>query len=327
MRGGETMSDTYIPPFTMTDEITNLVIEIAELTGAMTVSEQLSKNPKLRRENRVKSIHSSLAIEQNSLTVDQVSDIIDGKRVLGPPQDIREVQNAYEAYEMLTKLNPYSVKDLLKAHKIMMEGLVKEAGTFRSKGVGVYAGEQLIHAGTPANYVPDLIKQLFDWLKKSKLHPLVKSCIFHYEFEFIHPFADGNGRTGRLWHTLILAKWQEFYLWIPIETVIHERQQKYYNALNASNNAGESTIFVQFMLELIRDILRELAGGRAFNSEKSTEDKVIALIKEDGSLSAAKIAEKLGLSERQIQRVLKQLKDDGMIEHHGANRNGHYKVK
>ncbi len=321
------MSDTYIPPFTMTDEITNLVIEIAELTGAMTVSEQLSKNPKLRRENRVKSIHSSLAIEQNSLTVDQVSDIIDGKRVLGPPQDIREVQNAYEAYEMLTKLNPYSVKDLLKAHKIMMEGLVKEAGTFRSKGVGVYAGEQLIHAGTPANYVPDLIKQLFDWLKKSKLHPLVKSCIFHYEFEFIHPFADGNGRTGRLWHTLILAKWQEFYLWIPIETVIHERQQKYYNALNASNNAGESTIFVQFMLELIRDILRELAGGRAFNSEKSTEDKVIALIKEDGSLSAAKIAEKLGLSERQIQRVLKQLKDDGMIEHHGANRNGHYKVK
>jgi len=321
------MPDTYIPPFTMTDEITNLVIEIAELTGAMTVSEQLSKNPKLRRENRVKSIHSSLAIEQNSLTVDQVSDIIDGKRVLGPPQDIREVQNAYEAYEMLTKLNPYSVKDLLKAHKIMMEGLVKEAGTFRSKGVGVYAGEQLIHAGTPANYVPDLIKQLFDWLKKSKLHPLVKSCIFHYEFEFIHPFADGNGRTGRLWHTLILAKWQEFYLWIPIETVIHERQQKYYNALNASNNAGESTIFVQFMLELIRDILRELAGGRAFNSEKSTEDKVIALIKEDGSLSAAKIAEKLGLSERQIQRVLKQLKDDGMIEHHGANRNGHYKVK
>lgn len=186
------MSDIYIPPFTMTDEITNFVIEIAELTGAMTVLEQLSKNPKLRHENRIKSIQSSLAIEQNSLTLEQVSDIIDGKRVLGPPQDIREVQNAYEAYELMTKFNPYSIKDLLRAHKIMMDGLVKEAGIFRSKGVGVYAGENLIHAGTPANYVPDLVGQLFDWLKRSKLHPLVKSCIFHYEFEFIHPFADDD---------------------------------------------------------------------------------------------------------------------------------------
>ena len=138
------MADNYIPPFTMTDEITNLVIEIAELTGAMTVSEQLSKNPKLRRDNRIKSIHSSLAIEQNTLTEEQVSDVIDGKRVLGPPQDIREVQNAYEAYEIMTKLNPYSVKDILKAHKIMMEGLVKEAGLFRSKGAGVYAGINLM---------------------------------------------------------------------------------------------------------------------------------------------------------------------------------------
>ena len=321
------MPDTsYIPPFTMTDEITNLVIEIAELTGAMTVSEQLSKNPRLRRENRVKSIHSSLAIEQNSLTIDQVSDVIDGKRVIGSLQDIREVQNAYEAYELLTKLDPYSVEDLLKAHRIMMSGLVKEAGRFRSKGVGVFAGEQLIHAGTPANYVPDLIGQLFDWLKQSKLHPLVKSCIFHYEFEFIHPFADGNGRTGRLWHTLILAKWQEFYLWIPIETIIHERQQEYYNALNASNNAGESTIFVAFMLELIRDLLRELTRGKIFSREKTTAEKVLELIRKDGSLSAAKMAERLGISPRQVQRALKQLKDAGVIEHTGANRSGSYRI-
>lgn len=151
------MPDTYIPPFTMTDEITNLVIEIAELTGAMTISVQLSKNPKLRRDNRIESIHSSLAIEQNTLTEEQVSDVIDGKRVLRSLQDIRKVKNAYEAYEIMSKLNPYSVKDLLKAHKIMMEGLVKESGVFRSKGVGVYSGDQLIHAGTPANYVPDLV--------------------------------------------------------------------------------------------------------------------------------------------------------------------------
>ena len=321
------MSEAYIPPFTMTDEITNLVIEIAELTGAMTVSEQLTKNPKLRRDNRIKSIQSSLAIEQNTLTVEQVSDVIDGKRVLGPSRDIKEAKNAYEAYEALTRLDPYSVKDLLKAHKIMMVGLVKEAGTFRSKGVGVFAGEQLIHAGTPANYVPDLIGQLFEWLKKSKLHPLIKSCIFHYEFEFIHPFADGNGRTGRLWHTLILAKWQEFFLWIPIETIIHERQEDYYKALNASNTDGESTVFVQFMLELIRDLLKELSCNGVMNKEKSLDEKLIDLLKEDGNQSAAGLAKIVGASQRTVQRALKRLMDNGKIEHVGSNRFGHYVIK
>lgn len=321
------MAEKYTPPFTMTDEITNLVIEIAELTGAMTVSEQLSKNPKLRRDNRIKSIHSSLAIEQNTLTEEQVSDVIEGKRVLGPPQDIREVQNAYEAYEIMSKLNPYSVKDLLKAHKIMMEGLVKESGVFRSKSVGVYSGDQLIHAGTPANYVPDLVGQLFEWLKKSKLHPLVKSCIFHYEFEFIHPFADGNGRTGRLWHTLILAKWQEFFLWIPIETIIHERQNDYYKALNASNTDGESTIFVQFMLELIRDLLKELSHNGVMNKTKTLDEKLLDLLKEDGNQSAAGLAEIVGSSQRTVQRALRRLMDEGKIEHVGSNRFGHYVIK
>lgn len=321
------MSDMYTPPFTMTDEITNLVIEIAEFTGAMTVSEQLSKNPKLRRENRIRSIHSSLAIEQNSLTMDQVSDIIDGKRVLGPPQDIREVQNAYEAYEIMTRLNPYSVRDLLKAHKIMTEGLVKEAGVFRSKSVGVYAGERLIHIGTPANYVPVLIGQLFNWLKKSKLHPLVKNCIFHYEFEFIHPFADGNGRTGRLWHTLILAKWQEFFLWIPIETIIHERQADYYKALNSSNIDGESTEFARFMLELIRDLLKELSHNGVMNKEKTLDEKLLDLLKDDGNQSAAGLAEIVGCSQRTVQRVLKRLVDAGKIERIGSNRFGHYVIK
>lgn len=320
------MSSFYTPPFTMTDEIMNLVIEIAELTGAIAVSEQLSRNPKLRRENRIKSIHSSLAIEQNSLTEEQVSDVINGKRVLGPLQDIREVKNAYEAYDIMTKLNPYSVKDLLKAHKIMMSGLVKEAGMFRSKGIGVYAGDQLIHAGTPANYVPDLIAQLFQWLQQSKLHPLVKSCIFHYEIEFIHPFADGNGRTGRLWHTLILAKWKEFFLWIPIESIIKERQDGYYKALNDSNTAGESTKFVEFMLELIRDLLTELANGKSITSEKTPEDKVLELIKGDEKLSAAEMSERIGLSQRQVQRVLKTLKDDKKIEYIGAKRDGYYRI-
>ena len=321
------MSDKYTPPFVMTDQITNLVIEIAELTGAMSVSEKVSKNPKLRRENRVRSIHSSLAIEQNSLTIDQVSAIIDGKRVLGPQQDIREVQNAYEAYETMTKLNSYSEKDLLKAHKIMMDGLVKEAGKFRSKNVGLYAGDQLIHAGTPAKYVPELIEQLFEWLKESKLHPLIKSCIFHYEFEYIHPFADGNGRTGRLWHTLILAKWQEFYLWIPIETIIQEKQQDYYKALNASNNAGDSTIFVEFMLRAIRDLLIELSHNGAVLKDKGLDEKLLDLLKEDNKRTANSLAEVTGVSPRTIQRALKRLMESGRIEHTGSNRGGHYIVK
>lgn len=318
------MSENYTPPFTMTEEITNLVIEIAELTGRISLSEHLSTNPKLRRENRIRSIQSSLAIEQNSLTVDQVSDIIKGKRVLGPPQDIREVKNAYEAYELLTHLNPYKVKDLLKAHKVMMTELVKEAGTFRSSNVGVYAGEKLIHAGTPPQYVPKLVQELFAWLKESKLHPLIKSCIFHYEFEFIHPFADGNGRLGRLWHTLILAKWKEFFLWIPIETLIHERQENYYQALNAANTDGESTLFVGFMQGIIHDVLSGLSEskGKQKQKEETIGDKLLMLLRKNGKLSAKSLSLELGISERQVQRILKELKASGMIERAGANRNG-----
>ncbi len=319
------MWEGYKPPFTMTEEITNLVIEIAEMTGIIAVTENLSKNPTLRRENRINSIHSSLAIECNSLTIGQVSDIIEGKRVLGPPKDIREVKNAYEAYDMLAKLDPYKVSDLLEAHKIMMIDLVRESGIFRSGGVGVYAGEALIHAGTPPQYIPELISELFQWLKESTLHPLIKSCIFHYEFEFIHPFADGNGRTGRMWHTLILAKWKEFFLWLPIESLIHQRQEEYYQAINLANNQGESTVFVKFMLEIIKQVLEGLtvSVAKAVNTDdKLPQDRVLELLKGNGELSAKKIAEKLELSERQIQRLLKNMKDQGIIERSGTNRSG-----
>lgn len=323
------MAEGYIPPFTMTEEITNLVIEVAEMTGMIALTDNLSKNPTLRRDNRIHSIHSSLAIERNSLTIDQVSDVIEGKRVLGPPKDIREVQNAYDAYDMLTKLNPYSIDDLLTAHKIMMLDLVREAGIFRKGGVGVYAGENLIHAGTPPQYVPDLISELFQWLRESTLHPLIKSCIFHYEFEFIHPFADGNGRTGRMWHTLILAKWKEFFLWLPIETLIHEQQEEYYKAINSANTNGESTVFVKFMLEIIKKALEELTQNvveQAKKDRESVQDKLLKLLKLDNKISARSAAEKLEMSERQVQRLLKNMKDERLIERVGSNRNGTWNV-
>ena len=329
------MSDTYTPPFTMTEEITNLVIEIGEQVGAVVAYDTLQPNPKLRRESRIKSIHSSLAIEQNTLTLEQVTDVINGKTVLGLPQDIREVKNAYEAYERVLTLDPYSVKNLLLAHKIMMEGLVKEAGRFRSGNVGVYAGKQLIHAGSPANYVPDLMKQLFDWMKKSKLHPLVKSCIFHYEFEFIHPFADGNGRTGRLWQSLILQKWKDFFAWMPMESLIYEKQEGYYKALNTSNAAGESTIFVTFMLEVIRDVLHDVVESQNKPHDVGTnvginvgtnEDKVLAFLKQDSKLTAKTLALALGLTDRQVERILSKLKTEGKIVRHGATKNGYWEV-
>ena len=276
-----------------------------------------------------------MAIEQNTLTLEQVSDIIDGKRVLGPPQDIREVKNAYEAYEKVSSLDPYSVKNLLLAHRIMMEGLVKEAGVFRSKNVGVYAGTQLIHAGTPAHYVPELIDQLFTWMKQSKLHPLIKSCVFHYEFEFIHPFSDGNGRTGRLWQSLILQKWKPFFAWLPVETLIHEQQDGYYVVLNASNTEGESTIFVTFMLQIIRDALADIiktqdshrnVGINVGINVGTNEKKVLALLRQDGRLTAKIIASTLGLTERQIERIIASLKKQGMLIRHGASKNGFWEV-
>ena len=328
------MEEVYQPPFHMTEEITNLIVEIGEYIGSIMAYESLRQNPVLRRESRIKSIYSSLAIEQNTLSLDQVTDVIEGKRILGPPQDIREVQNAYEAYERASSLNPYSVKSLLSAHKLLMDGLVKEAGNFRSGNVGVYAGEQLIHAGTPAKYVPELMAQLMTWLKESKLHPLVKSCIFHYEFEYIHPFADGNGRTGRLWQSLILQNWKEIFAWLPVETLVHEHQEEYYDVLGRADRSGDSTPFVEFMLKMIRDALKEIHdnenGNVATNvavNVVTNEEKVLAMLKQDGRLTAKVLAASLDISQRQVQRILADLKEAKRIYRHGASKNGYWEVR
>ena len=241
------------PPFEITNAMIDHVAEIAELVGRLTSTNQLSANPTLRRTNRIRTIHGSLAIEQNTLTLEQVTAVLNGKQVLAPPKDIAEVKNAYEIYERLDELDPFSVDDLLTAHGIMTRGLVDESGVFRSKPVGVVDQEgHVLHFGTLPQYVPDLVMELLDWVKNSDVHILIRSCVFHYEFELIHPFADGNGRVGRLWHTLLLSKWNPAFAWLPVESMIHARQPEYYATINASNDAGESTVFIEFMLSTIK---------------------------------------------------------------------------
>ena len=241
------------PPFEITNKTIHEVAEIAELVGKLTSTNQLSTNPTLRRTNRIRTIHGSLAIEQNTLSLEQVTAVLNGKQVLAPPKDIAEVKNAYEIYDRLDELNPYSVDDLLTAHGIMTRGLIGESGMFRSRPVGVFDQDgQVLHVGTLPRYVPDLVMELLNWAKNSDIHMLIRSCVFHFELELIHPFADGNGRIGRLWHTLLLSRWNPVFAWLPVESMIHARQQEYYDAINASNNTGESTVFIEFMLSTIK---------------------------------------------------------------------------
>ncbi len=296
----------YKPPFHMTDKMISLIAEISEQVGRITVLQKGTISPHLRRENRIRTIHASLTIEHNSLSLEQVTAIIDGKRVLGNPNEIKEVQNAYEAYELMLRLTPSSVDDLLKAHKLMMNGLVPEKGKFRSGGVGVFDGEVLIHMAPPAEFVPEHIHNLFTWYQQSELHPLIKSAVFHYEFEFIHPFADGNGRMGRMWHSLLLSKWKELFFWLPIEELIQSRQKEYYDALGAADKQADSAGFVELMLEIIRDSLESVTavgrstdqdGDQVTDQDNTSVERLLSALGND-TLSATELMERLGLSHR-----------------------------
>ncbi len=291
----------YAPPFHMTDAITNLLAAVCEEVGRITVLSHGILTPHLRKENRIRTIHSSLAIEHNSLSLEQVTAILNGKRILGAPNEIREVKNAYAAYELLLTLHPYSIPDLLKAHRLMMEGLISENGKFRSGGVGVFDGDVVIHLAPPAQFVPGQMQDLFDWYRASKIHPLIRSAIFHYEFEFIHPFADGNGRMGRMWHSLLLGTWNELFFWLPIEELIKSRQEDYYHALAEADSEGDSHAFVEFLLQIIYDTLKEITVVGAAQKEmpKISEplQKLLAALGED-PLSAAELMERLSLSHK-----------------------------
>lgn len=311
---------SYEPPFSRNNRIDALCMEIAELVGMISPQAEFSKSPTLHRKLRIQTIHSSLLIEGNKLDEYAVTAIINGKHVLGNTRDILEVKNAKRAYDMIPTLDPYSLEDLLKAHKAMMEGLVPEAGCFRSQNVGVFDGDILIHAGTPATYVPQVMADIFNWLKTTTMHPLLASCIFHFEFEFAHPFADGNGRTGRLWHTLLLSQWKPLLVWLPIESTICSRQSEYYAALAKSDATGTSEVFVEFMLETIKGSLIPFAKPSSGHDENLAN--ALTYFKENPKGNISLLAERLGCSKRTAERLVAELKAEGKLERLGSARAG-----
>lgn len=304
------------PPFTITSAILDGITEIAELVGQVTAVSGLTTNPTRRRSNRIRTIYSSLAIEQNTLSLEQVTAVLNGKRVLAPPKDVAEVKNAYEIYERMEYLNPYSVDDLLTAHGIMTRGLVEEAGYFRSGPVGVVDKQgNVLHFGTLPDFVPTLMTELLEWTENSDLHMLIKSCVFHYEFELIHPFADGNGRIGRLWHTLLLTKWKPMFAWLPIESIIHDRREEYYAAINRSNAEGESTVFIGFMLSTIKEALMEVADmDRAMTTNEKRQREIERFLKTNETITNADVRKLFDVSSATANRILAKLTEDGMLE-------------
>lgn len=317
------------PPFQITNKIVDYVAEIAELAGSLSLSSRLSGNPTLRRTNRIRTIHGSLAIEQNTLSLEQVTAVINGKQVLAPPKDIAEVKNAYEIYEHMDKLDPYSVDDLLAAHGVMTRGLIEESGVFRSRPIGVVDQEgRILHFGTLPQYVPGLVEELLAWTKDSEVHMLIRSCVFHYELELIHPFADGNGRIGRLWHTLLLSRWNPAFSWLPVESIIHANQQGYYDAINASNDAGESTAFIEFMLSAIKTSLIEAisVSDEMSDVDSMRWNKIKDYLKTHSFIKNADVRVLCGISAATANRILAGLVAEGKLVKYHEGRYWAYKV-
>lgn len=293
----------YQPPFTITNEILARVSSISEKVGRISAISNLEAKPHLRRNNRIKSIHSSLKIEANSLSLGQVRDVISGKTVLGEQKEIQEVKNAYAAYEKLSEIEPYSIKNLKRFHGIMTRYIVEESGDFRRGEEGVFNGEKCIFMAPPARFVPKLMEDLFTWMKKEEenVHPLVMSSVFHYEFVFLHPFADGNGRMARLWHMAMLAKWKPVFEYIPIESQIEKFQSEYYGAIARCHAEGEATHFIEFMLSQIDRILDDISAQIREDNEQLTEylKRLLEVMEYDVPYTSNALMNKLGLKSKE----------------------------
>lgn len=321
-----------------------LATEISESIGSWTAQNSDDLQPQLRRENRIRTIQASLAIEQNTLTLEQVTAVIEGKPVLGHPKEIQEVHNALDTYAQLSSWHKSNANDLLAAHRMLMKGLLNDAGQWRSGGAGIYWGDQLVHMAPPASQVPRLMEQLLEWVATTDAHPLIASAAFHYEFEFIHPFSDGNGRMGRLWQTLILSQWQPLLAFLPVETVIKLRQDKYYQSFREADEKTDCSNFIEFLLQALATSLKEAIATPTQSQnidlkvqeevtvktrvemKVKTPQKVLELLLGDPHLTLAQMAKHLELSQSSIERAVSKLKKEGKLRYIGPKKGGHWEV-
>lgn len=325
----------YHPPFQLTHRMTALVADIAEQLGAWKAANRGTLVPALRRGNRIRTLQASLAIEQNTLSVKQVTAVLAGKPVRGSPKEIQEVRNAFAAYEAMDGWQPHRLGDLLQAHALLMAGLVGRPGKLRDDDVGIWRGKRLIHMAPPASQVPRLVKDLLGWLRRTDAHPLVASAAFHYEFEFIHPFTDGNGRMGRLWQTLVLARWQPMLAWLPVETVVRHRQKDYYAQLAQADVSSDCSGFIDFMLQALADALREAVTTTTrvemrvetrVKKAPRTPDQILALMRDQPELTLAEVADALGRARSTVERAAARLQTEGRLRHVGPKKGGHWDV-
>ncbi len=317
--------NSYKPPYTITSKMLTFSTKIGE---ELTRVEYDSKNiitPKLRKKNRIKTLAGTLEIEGNFLGEEKITAILEGKRVLGTMQELHEVEGAINAYNAFESYHHNQLDDLLKAHKTLMNGILKTAGSFRTVNVGVGSKDGVSHVAPPHGVVPKLMRELFDWLKDSDEHPLIKSCVFHYEFEFIHPFSDGNGRIGRLWQSVILYHWREVFSAIPTESIIRDNQERYYQALEESGSLGESTPFIEFMLEVILVTIKSSVKSSEYGSVK-TDVKILTHLKKNPHSTIKELALLLDITSRGVEKQIATLKNEERLKRVGSARKGHWEV-
>lgn len=316
------------PPYSITGKILKLVALISEKIGEVNAA-HLSKPPtELRKKNRIKTIQSSLEIEGNTLSLEQITAIIENKRIIGPKKDILEVKNAIEVYNFLDKLNPYSFESFCEAHRILMNGLIENAGKLRTTSVGIVKGSKITHIAPPSEMLQPLMNDLFAYLKSNDDLMLIKSCVFHYEMEFIHPFIDGNGRIGRLWQTLILKESYPVFEFLPVEALIKERQERYYEALGKSDTTGESTLFIEFMLEIMLESLNDLLNIQhvsLLNIDRINLYK--SIVKEEYFSRKDYLKNFREISSATASRDLSFAVENGIIEKYGDKNTTRYKYK
>lgn len=326
--------NSYKPPYTITSKILKLTSEISELISDIKYIDKTYSTLTLRKKNRIKSIAGTLQIEGNTFSEDKITNVINGKTVFGTMREIEEVKGAVEAYDNIDKYYYKNEKDMLMAHKFLMKNILQNAGTYRNSNVGIGGKDGITHIAPPPNLAPKLMGEIFEWLKTTDEHLLIVSCVFHYEFEFIHPFSDGNGRVGRLWQTVILKSFKDFFSFIPIESMIKSNQEKYYQALEESGGLGESTPFIEFMLEIIHKSLKEYIKESKTNVPKNVPknvplkrlDKILALVGKNKDISILELSIQLNVTDKTIKRDISKLKETNKIKRVGSLKTGYWEV-